>query len=133
LRICFASRFPGSVRVFIASLPGLSGLHVTQKPLIRVGDSNLCPKTHHPQENTRGEVNKFKPAIYNYPQLTTTNYRSVIGFIRLWGVRLGLGYLLAVFMGVGTMGVWLAMSLSNLFSGLAMIPWILGGIGQGVF
>ena len=56
-----------------------------------------------------------------------TLYPTIIGFIRLWGVRLGLGYLLAVFMGFGTIGVWLAMSLSNLFSGLAMIPWILKG------
>jgi len=32
--IFLASGFPGSVRVFIASLPGLSGLHLTQEPLI---------------------------------------------------------------------------------------------------
>jgi hypothetical protein len=74
----FASGFPRLARVFIASLPGLSGLHITQKPLIRIGDSDLCPKTHHQQENTRGEVNKFKPNIYSHPQLITTNYRLVI-------------------------------------------------------
>jgi len=78
-----ASGFPGSVRVFIASLPGLSGLHITQKPLIRVVDSNLRPKTHHPRVNTRGEVNKFKPTIHSYLQLTASNYRSVTGFTQV--------------------------------------------------
>jgi hypothetical protein len=32
--IFLAPGFPGSVRVFIASLPGLSGLNLTPKPLI---------------------------------------------------------------------------------------------------
>jgi hypothetical protein len=77
----FASGFPGSVRVFIASLPGLSGLHVTQKPLIRIEDNNSNTKTHHPRVNTSGEVNKFKPIIHSYLQLIASNYRSVTGFV----------------------------------------------------
>jgi hypothetical protein len=60
-------------------VPGLSGLHVTQKPLIRVGDSNSNTKTHHPQVNTHREANKYKPAIHSYLQLIASNYRSVKG------------------------------------------------------
>ena len=37
--IFLASGFPDSVRVFIASLPGLSGLHLTPKPLISFNPS----------------------------------------------------------------------------------------------
>jgi alcohol dehydrogenase class IV len=75
----FASGFPGSVRVFTASLPGLSGLHITQKPLIHIEDNNSSSKTHHPQENTRREINKFKPATHSYSQPITTIFRSVTG------------------------------------------------------
>jgi hypothetical protein len=74
----FVSGFPRLARVFTASLPRLSGLHLTQKPLIRIEDSDSNPNTHHQQENTRGEVNKFKPS---YLQLTASNYRSVTGFM----------------------------------------------------
>jgi len=76
----FASGFPGSVRVFIASLPGLSGLHITQKPLIRVGDSDSNTKIHHQRVSTRREANKYKPAIHSYLQLIASNYRKVTGF-----------------------------------------------------
>ena len=88
--ICFsASGFPRLARVFTASLRGLSGLHITQKPLIRVGYINLCPKTHHPRVNTLREANKYKPTIHSYLQLIASNYRSVTGWGIAWfnGVR----------------------------------------------
>ena len=75
----FVSGFPHLACGFIASLRGLSGLHLTRKPLIRIGDSNLCPKTHHQRVNTIREANKYKPAIHNY-LLIASNYRSVTGF-----------------------------------------------------
>jgi len=77
-----ASGFPGSVRVFTASLPGLSGLHITPKPLIYVEDNNSSPKTHHPQLCTRREVNKPNPANHTYSQLITSNYRSTTGLVK---------------------------------------------------
>jgi len=78
--LSLAPGFPGSARVFIASLPGLSGLHVTQKPLICAKDGDSSSKTHPLQQSTRKDAKKFKPAIHNYPQLTATNHRSVTGF-----------------------------------------------------
>jgi|GEM_PF-3859215 hypothetical protein len=77
-----ASGFPGSVRGVIASLPGLSGLHVTREPLICVESCNSNTKTHHPRVNTRGEANKHKPAIHSYLQPVASNYRSVTGYIK---------------------------------------------------
>jgi len=65
---------------FTASLPGLSGLHVTQKPLIRIKDSNSNTKTHHQRVNTLREANKYKPTIHSYLQLIASNYRKVTGF-----------------------------------------------------
>lgn len=56
-----------------------------------------------------------------------TLYPTIVGIFRLWGVRIGIGYFLAIIMGLGTMGIWIAMSLSNLVSGLLIIPWILRG------
>ncbi|MEM4481680.1 MAG: MATE family efflux transporter [Desulfurococcaceae archaeon] len=56
-----------------------------------------------------------------------TLYPTVVGIIRLWIFRLGFGYLLSVLLGTGTIGLWISMSLSNLFSGLAVIPWALWG------
>ena len=73
-----APGFPGSARVFTASQPGLSGLHVTPKPLLRVESRSSSIKTHH-QLGTHGKTNKFKPTTCNNPQLTTSNYRSVTG------------------------------------------------------
>jgi len=71
-----ASGFPGSARVFTALQPGLSGLHATPKPLIRIEDNNSNTKTHHPQLYTRREPSKYKPDIHSY-----LNYRSVTAFI----------------------------------------------------
>jgi Na+-driven multidrug efflux pump len=49
---------------------------------------------------------------------------TVVGVVRLWGVRLALGYFLSNQLGWGTVGVWLAMALSNYFSGLVMYGWV---------
>jgi len=53
-----------------------------------------------------------------------TLFPTLVGMGRLWGVRIGVGYLLAYGIGLGSYGVWLAMSLSNYISGLAAILWI---------
>ena len=56
-----------------------------------------------------------------------TLYPTIVGMARLWGVRIALGYYLAFELGMGTLGLWTAMTLSNLFSGVAIIPWALRG------
>jgi putative MATE family efflux protein len=56
-----------------------------------------------------------------------TLYPTMLGVARLWGLRLGVGYILAFTMGLGTLGLWLAMSISNLVAGFAIVPWIWWG------
>jgi len=47
-----------------------------------------------------------------------------IGIFRLWGVRVGLGYILAFIFGMGSLGAWLAIALSNIIGGIISIIWI---------
>jgi putative MATE family efflux protein len=53
-----------------------------------------------------------------------TVFPTTIGIMRLWGIRLALGYLLAFIVGMGSLGVWLAISLSNVIGGVISILWI---------
>jgi len=49
---------------------------------------------------------------------------SLIGIIRLWGIRLGMGYYLSIILSLGTFGYWIALSLSNLAGGLLAYIWV---------
>ncbi|MCS7111082.1 MAG: MATE family efflux transporter [Ignisphaera sp.] len=51
-----------------------------------------------------------------------TLYPTVIGIVRLWIIRIGLGYLLSLY--IGSSGVWMAFGLSNIFSGIASLIWV---------
>jgi len=53
-----------------------------------------------------------------------TLFPTSIGIVRLWGVRLGLGYFLAFTFGIGSLGIWLAISMSNVVGGLISVLWI---------
>jgi len=53
-----------------------------------------------------------------------TLFPTSVGIVRLWGVRLALGYFLAFTFGMGALGIWLAISLSNVVGGLISIIWI---------
>ena len=53
-----------------------------------------------------------------------TLFPTSVGIVRLWGVRLGLGYFLAFAFGIGSLGIWLAISMSNVVGGLISILWI---------
>jgi len=53
-----------------------------------------------------------------------TMFPTAVGIMRLWGIRLGLGYLLAFTLGIGSLGIWLAIGLSNVVGGLISILWI---------
>jgi putative MATE family efflux protein len=53
-----------------------------------------------------------------------TLFPTSVGILRLWGIRLALGYSLAFAFGMGSLGVWLAISLSNIVGGTISIFWI---------
>ena len=53
-----------------------------------------------------------------------TVFPTTVGIMRLWGIRLASGYLLAFTFGMGASGVWLAISLSNVIGGLISVLWI---------
>ncbi len=50
---------------------------------------------------------------------------SLLGVARLWLLRIPLTYLLAYRLGMGSTGVWIGMSISNIASGLAGAAWVL--------
>lgn len=56
-----------------------------------------------------------------------TVFPTILGVVRLWAVRILLGYILSFNLGLGSLGVWIAMSLSNIVSGAVMVPWVLKG------
>lgn len=47
-----------------------------------------------------------------------------LGILRLWALRIPLSWALAFRLGMGSDGVWLGMSLSNVVSGLASVAWL---------
>ncbi|MEM4703643.1 MAG: MATE family efflux transporter [Candidatus Bathyarchaeia archaeon] len=53
-----------------------------------------------------------------------TLFPTTVGILRLWGIRLALGYFLVFTFGYGSMGAWLAISLSNVAGGVASLLWI---------
>ncbi len=53
-----------------------------------------------------------------------TLFPTTVGIMRLWGMRLGLGYVLAFTFGTGSLGIWLAISLSNIIGGTISVLWI---------
>lgn len=55
-----------------------------------------------------------------------TMFPAILGILRLWGVRVAIGYILAFTLEMGSMGIWLAIAISNLM-GTAAIPWIIHG------
>lgn len=56
-----------------------------------------------------------------------TLFMMVAGIVRLWGIRVLLSYVLALALGMGPTGVWLAMSLGNIVAGAMAMAWILSG------
>ncbi len=56
-----------------------------------------------------------------------TSIPTVIGIIRLWAIRIGGGYLLALLFRMGSTGIWTAMLLSNITAGLLAVLWVSSG------
>ncbi|MGQ9539303.1 MAG: MATE family efflux transporter, partial [Candidatus Bathycorpusculaceae bacterium] len=53
-----------------------------------------------------------------------TLFPTALGILRLWGIRIALGYLLAFTVGMGSLGIWLAIAISNAIGGVIAILWI---------
>jgi len=49
---------------------------------------------------------------------------TLIGVLRLWGLRILLGYILAFTMGMGPLGAWLSLAISNLVGGILSLAWV---------
>jgi putative MATE family efflux protein len=49
---------------------------------------------------------------------------SAIAFTRLWVLRVALGYVLALAMGMGPVGIWLSMAVSNVVGGVMSVAWV---------
>lgn len=56
-----------------------------------------------------------------------TMFPTTLGMVRLWGIRIALGYFLAFTLGMGSIGIWLAFSLSNIIGGIVSILWVMYG------
>jgi len=52
---------------------------------------------------------------------------TLIGIVRLWAIRVAGSYLLALQLGMGSLGVWLAIMASNIIGGGLMLAWIAKG------
>lgn len=52
---------------------------------------------------------------------------TIISIIRLWLLRIGLTIVLAYFVGLGSIGVWIAMSISNIGAGIIATLWVIKG------
>lgn len=53
-----------------------------------------------------------------------TLFPTVLGILRFWGIRIGLGYILAFTLNMGSLGIWSATAISNFFCGTAAVLWI---------
>jgi putative MATE family efflux protein len=62
----------------------------------------------------------YRGAGHNFPAM-------MLGFIRLWALRVPLSWLFAFPVGLGSTGIWLGMSASNVVSGIAAILWLRTG------
>ncbi|MEM3550470.1 MAG: MATE family efflux transporter, partial [Candidatus Bathyarchaeia archaeon] len=52
-----------------------------------------------------------------------TTIPTAIEIVRIWTIRIALGYFLAFTFGMGSMGIWLPFSLSNAIGGIALAIW----------
>ncbi|MCS7096671.1 MAG: MATE family efflux transporter [Nitrososphaerota archaeon] len=53
-----------------------------------------------------------------------TMFPTALGMVRLWILRLALGYLMAFPLQIGSLGIWLAIALSNIAGGAVALIWI---------
>ncbi len=56
-----------------------------------------------------------------------TKFFAALSILRLWVLRIGLSYVLALALNWGTTGIWTAMALSNVCAGIIALAWIAKG------
>ena len=56
-----------------------------------------------------------------------TKFFATLSIIRLWALRIGLSYLLALWLAMGSDGIWIAMTISNIVVGIITVLWVLSG------
>ncbi|RLG70961.1 MAG: MATE family efflux transporter [Thermoprotei archaeon] len=56
-----------------------------------------------------------------------TRFFAALSTVRLWVLRIGLSILLAYTMKIGSLGVWLAMAISNIGAGTIALAWLIKG------
>ena len=54
-----------------------------------------------------------------------TRFFAIISIIRLWALRIGLSILFALILGCGSIGIYVAMTLSNIIAGILSIAWVM--------
>ncbi|MGI6393772.1 MAG: MATE family efflux transporter [bacterium] len=64
----------------------------------------------------RGATAAFNAAGTNYPAM-------IIGFVRLWLLRIPLSWLMGLILGFGATGIWVGMGISNVLA--ALLAWVL--------
>ncbi len=52
-----------------------------------------------------------------------TTIPTTIEIVRIWTIRIALGYFSAFTLGMGSMGIWIPFSLSNAIGGIALVIW----------
>ncbi len=53
-----------------------------------------------------------------------TTFPTGLGTLRLWGIKIAAGYFMAFILNMGSIGVWLAIAISNVIGGIVAILWI---------
>ncbi|MEM1564211.1 MAG: MATE family efflux transporter [Candidatus Bathyarchaeia archaeon] len=53
-----------------------------------------------------------------------TTFPTGLGMLRLWGIRIAAGYFMAFILNMGSIGVWLAIAVSNVTGGVVAMLWI---------
>lgn len=53
-----------------------------------------------------------------------TSFPTAIDIGRIWAIRVALGYFLAFIVGMGSIGIWLPFSLSNVIGGIIVTLWV---------
>ena len=118
-----------SALIFAVTLAGASVLYVLRNPFIGVFVQD--PVIH---AETRRLLEVLLWSLPFFGVMLTAMFvgrgsghtlpPTLIGIARLWGFWVGLGYLLALPMGYGSTGVWAAMAVGNVATGLAALAWL---------
>lgn len=117
----------GAIMFSAASL-----LYFIRRPLIRVFINN---KAVIEAGASYVAIFVFSMPFFGFFRIISSAYRGsghtkpsmALSLGRLWGLRIGLSYLLGFLLGFGSHGIWWGMSLSNFITASLSYPWFLTG------